>query len=428
MIIPDPVPWEKVYEDSFDPEWWLRFLRKVNPEAPSVFFPRQEKTGWSFIPWNLERIPQKELLEGFPVSARPADKQPEDGRPPFYSGFVCLVPFLGVGECEKIIAYRCHGSVAYDHREECLYVPTPLLEAMKGEGAVWSRPDSGHVSRGIALSPDMTETLYREQFARVLDGIDRGAFYQVNLAMTFSGPDPGMDPLVLFRHLSRSNPSPASAYYDDGQRWIVSNSPERLFSLSGGTLTTSPIAGTLSLPASPGKEDRGRTGPGERSLLDDPKEHAEHVMTVDLLRNDLGKICRPGSVHVSRFLGVERYSHLWHLVSDIRGDLVDATTLGDILAAMMPGGSVTGAPKKASTEAIMMLELSSREYYCGSLGFWDPVTGFGDFNLLIRTVFQEKGRLRVPVGSGLVADSIAQNEVREIRSKYQAIADALGGG
>jgi anthranilate/para-aminobenzoate synthase component I len=193
-------------------------------------------------------------------------------------------------------------------------------------------------------------------------------------------------------------------------------------------ITTSPIAGTLPVSKEDSQKERIKGDfSGEEAFRGDPKEHAEHIMTVDLLRNDLGKICRRSTIHVPRLLGVERYRHLWHLVSDVRGELCSETGLGEILDAMMPGGSVTGAPKKAVTKKILELEDCPREYYCGSLGFFNPEEGVSDFNLLIRTVFQENGHIRIPVGSGLVADSDPKKEYEEILAKLRVISDVLGG-
>ncbi len=148
-------------------------------------------------------------------------------------------------------------------------------------------------------------------------------------------------------------------------------------------------------------------------------------MTVDLLRNDVGRVCRPGSVHVPRFLAVERYAHLRHLVSDVAGTLLARISLWEILKAIFPGGSVTGAPKIAVRKEIAQLETSPRGYYCGTLGIWDP-NGFADFNILIRTLIRNGNSITLPAGSGIVADSEPGREYREGRAKARTILENLG--
>jgi anthranilate/para-aminobenzoate synthase component I len=340
------------------------------------------------------------------------------------------VPVLGIdlSNPQTTVAYRYRSSISYEHRTRRLFVPTSLYDSAKKAGC-WDGAELSDFSfPRMGLTPGITKERYRKNVLEVLSGIEKGDFYQLNLAIDFAGKDPGLDPVSLNQRLLKANPSPGSALFCDQKRWLVSNSPERLFSLSEGMITTSPIAGTLPVSKEDSQKERIKGDfSGEEAFRGDPKEHAEHIMTVDLLRNDLGKICRRSTIHVPRLLGVERYRHLWHLVSDVRGELCSETGLGEILDAMMPGGSVTGAPKKAVTKKILELEDCPREYYCGSLGFFNPEEGVADFNLLIRTVFQENGHIRIPVGSGLVADSDPKKEYEEILAKLRVISDVLGG-
>lgn len=415
----------------FCPEKWLFLLRSLCPSAPLVYFFRQENWGLSIIPWDITPVDHQELLSVLGSPPGNGGKRSDHGRPFFSDGYVFLVPFSGIDpdNLSTTIAYRYRSSIIYEHRSRRLFVPDPLYGPAEKAGC-WDGQESAvlHVP-AMVVSPGISWEQYRQKVLEVLSGIGQGRFYQVNLAIDFTGQDPGIDPVALNQNLLKSNPSPGAAMLSTAEQWLVSNSPERLFSLSEGVITTSPIAGTL-----PVRKDASKNAPlngdlsGEDLFRGDPKEHAEHIMTVDLLRNDLGKICRRSSIHVPRLLGVERYRHLWHLVSDVRGELSPETSLGEILAAMMPGGSVTGAPKQAVTREILKLEDVSREYYCGSLGIFDPETGSADFNLLIRTVFQENGRIRIPVGSGLVADSDPKREYEEILAKLRVISDVLGSG
>ena len=420
-----------ILEDvPFFPEKWLFHLRSLFPSSPVAHFPREKNWGWSFIPWGLSPLDHQEMLSVFRKPLAREKKTPDPERPLFSDGYVFLMPFTGIDpdDLSKTIVCHYRSSVCYEHRTRCLFIPLSLYDLAKQAGCWDEGALPGHSLPRIVLSPSISRERYRENVLKVLSGIREGRFYQVNLAIDFCGEDPGLDPVVLNDLLLKANPSPGSAVYIGQSRWIVSNSPERLFCLSEGTITTSPIAGTLPLrEEKPQNESAHGNRSGEEIFRGDPKEHAEHVMTVDLLRNDLGQICRPSSIHLPRFLGVERYRHLWHLVSDVKGDLIPGLGLGEILGAMMPGGSVTGAPKRAVTKEIMELEGSPREYYCGSLGLFDPERGLADFNLLIRTVFQENGRIRIPVGSGLVADSDPEREYEEILAKLRVISDVLEG-
>jgi anthranilate/para-aminobenzoate synthase component I len=415
----------------FFPEKWLFHLRRLSPSSPLIHFYRQENWGLSIIPWDMSPMAHQEMLSVLMSPPGMGKEKIDEIRPLFSDGYVFLVPFLGIDpeNPATTVAIRYRTSIIYDHRTCHLFVPDLLYESAKKAGCWDVEESSGSVVPGMRLFPGMLWEQYRQKVLKVLSGIDQGLFYQLNLAIDFRGEDPGIDPVVLNHDLLNSNPSPGSAMLSNDGGWLVSNSPERLFSLSGGMITTSPIAGTLPVgKASSLNESLKGDLLGEELFKGDPKEHAEHIMTVDLLRNDLGKICRGGTIHVPRLLGVERYRHLWHLVSDVRGELCAETGLGEILAAMMPGGSVTGAPKRAVTKGILELEEYPREYYCGSLGLFDPETGSADFNLLIRTVFQKNGHIRIPVGSGLVADSDPQTEYEEILAKLRVISDVLGNG
>ena len=420
-----------VVEDvPFFPKKWLFHLRSLFPSLPLAHFPREENWGWSFIPLGLSPLDLQEILSVLRMPLKRKKNKPDPERPFFSDGYVFLVPFEGIDpdDLSKTIVCRYRSSVCYEHRTRRLFIPVSFYDSAKQAGCWDEGALPGSPLPRIALSSGISRERYRENVLNVLSGIREGRFYQVNLAMDFCGEDPGLDPVVLHDLLLKANPSPGSALYIGQAGWLVSNSPERLFSLSEGTITTSPIAGTLPLRSEKlQNESSNGDVSGEEMFRGDPKEHAEHVMTVDLLRNDLGQICRPSSIHLPRFIGVERYRHLWHLVSDVRGELMADLGLVEVLVAMMPGGSVTGAPKRAVTKEIKDLEGSPREYYCGSLGLFDPERGLADFNLLIRTVFQGNGRIRIPVGSGLVADSDPEREYEEILAKLRVISNVLEG-
>ena len=424
------ISYHMVEDVPFFPAKWLFHLRGLFPSLPIAHFYRQANWGWSVIPWDLSSLDHQEILSVLRMPLGAGKKKNDPERPLFSDGYLFLVPFLGIDpdDLSKTTVCRYRSSISYDHQTRRLFVPDSLYDSAKRAGCWHGAEFSGLSLPRVVLSPGISEDVYRRNVLKVLSGIKEGQFYQVNLAIDFWGEDPGLDPVVLNALLLKANPSPGSAMFSGQEGWLVSNSPERLFSLSGGRITTSPIAGTLPVQNGDSRNESGSGDLlGEEGFRADPKEHAEHVMTVDLLRNDLGKICRSSTIHLPRLLGVERYRHLWHLVSDVRGELRPEIALGDILDAMMPGGSVTGAPKRAVTQAILEIEECPREYYCGSLGLFDPESGLADFNLLIRTVFQEHGRIRIPAGSGLVADSDPKKEYAEILAKIRVISDVLGG-
>lgn len=248
------------------------------------------------------------------------------------------------------------------------------------------------------------------------ESISNGDIYQANLSLRFSAPF-AATPFGLYERLSRRNPSAYACLIKMGSEWIVSTSPELLLRVDGRRIVTRPIAGTR--PRGKDKmEDRRRRG----QLLMSPKERAEHIMLVDLERNDLGRVCTPGSVRVVDRFAVERYSHVMHIVSEVRGRLMKNKNAFDALAALFPGGTITGCPKIKSIDVIQKLEGLSRGPFYGSAGFF---TGRGDavFNILIRTALVRRKRITVQAGAGIVADSDAKREYRETLAKARVLLE-----
>ncbi|KIH76514.1 para-aminobenzoate synthetase component 1 [Geoalkalibacter ferrihydriticus] len=277
--------------------------------------------------------------------------------------------------------------------------------------------------RPLATSP-LAPVLSREEFIdrvrRAQDYIAAGDIYQANLSCRFDGHTaaPGTD---LYAHLRRVNPSPFACYLRTPEVEIISSSPERLVSLHGRLAETRPIAGT---------RPRGYTPPEDvllgNELLGHPKERAEHVMLLDLERNDLGKVCTAGSVEVDEFMVLERYSHVTHIVSNVRGLVREDCGPFELLRAMFPGGTITGVPKKRCMEIIEELEPVGRGTYTGSAGYISA-GGEMDWNILIRT-FQRCGkRLTYQTGAGIVADSNPEHEWAECLAKGAALRKALEG-
>ncbi|WP_447974524.1 aminodeoxychorismate synthase, component I [Nitrospira sp. Kam-Ns4a] len=277
----------------------------------------------------------------------------------------------------------------------------------------------------LALHADQPRSAYMEGVERVKEFIRAGDIYQANLSQRFTielpaGTKPGALAATLYGRLRRVNPSPFAALLALDEVCLVSSSPERLVRLQGRRADTRPIAGT---------RPRGRSLPEDRrlakELLTNDKERAEHLMLVDLERNDLGRVCRYGSVRVDELMVVERYSHVSHIVSNVTGELWEGLDGFDLIRAMFPGGTITGVPKIRCMEILEALEPVRRGPYTGSLGYlsW---SGDLDFNILIRTLVLAGGRGYVQVGAGIVADSDPAREYDETLYKAQALFRALG--
>jgi anthranilate synthase component I len=255
---------------------------------------------------------------------------------------------------------------------------------------------------------------------RALEYIAAGDVYQANLSRGWRGQSTaGVDPAALYRALRAANPSPFAALLRDGEFAVISSSPERLVSVHGGIVSTRPIAGTRPRGASP-----ERDAALIESLLNNEKERAEHVMLIDLERNDLGRVCVGGSVRVDEYMTVESYAHVHHIVSNVSGLKLDAVSPVQIVRAMFPGGTITGCPKVRCMEIIAELEGMGRGAYTGAIGYINR-DGSCDFNILIRTITAHGAALGFRAGAGIVADSNPAQELAETRAKAEGLLRAL---
>ena len=272
--------------------------------------------------------------------------------------------------------------------------------------------------RGLSpFSPEMTEAEFEAIVTRCKAAIRAGEVIQIVPSQKFTA-ETDIPPLTLYRALRTVNPSPYNFFLKLGDRTLIGSSPEELVKLQGRTASTAPIAGTRPRGTTP-ETDRLL----EAELREDPKERAEHVMLVDLGRNDLGRVSATGSVKVDSFAHVERYSHVMHLVSHVTGELEPGKDAFDLLEAAFPAGTLTGAPKVRAMELIAELEKSPRGIYGGAVGYFS-YTGDMNFAIVIRTMFLEKGVLTMRAGAGIVADSDPQKEYRETVNKSKAIFEA----
>jgi anthranilate synthase component 1 len=271
----------------------------------------------------------------------------------------------------------------------------------------------------IALREDEPER-FLAATRRALEYIAAGEIYQANLSREWRGTaTAGIDPVAIHARLRATNPAPYAVLLREGEFAVVSSSPERLFAIRAGRVTTRPIAGTRPRGASR-DEDLALIA----ALRDNEKERAEHVMLIDLERNDLGRVCRGGSVRVDEYMSVETYAHVHHIVSNVSGELRADVSPIDVVRAMFPGGTITGCPKVRCMQIIAELEAVARGAYTGSIGYLNR-DGSCDFNILIRTITTDGTSLRFRAGAGIVADSTPAQELAETRAKAEGLLRAL---
>lgn len=267
------------------------------------------------------------------------------------------------------------------------------------------------------LSPVIDHARYAADFETIMNALRRGDYYELNYTQEFSGQFAG-DALSLYLKLRNAAPAPMMAYLSFDKMKILSASPECFFRLAHGRLSTYPIKGTIKRLA--GKEDEKQ----KAALLSDPKQRAELLMVTDMLRNDLGRVCRTGTVRMGCLARVETFSHYHHLVSEISGELHPAVSFADVMTAIFPGGSITGAPKIQVMEEICRLEKRRRGIYSGAIGLISN-HGFAEFNIPIRTLTIAGNRLSFATGGGIVVDSQAAVEYDECLLKATGILEAL---
>ncbi len=288
-------------------------------------------------------------------------------------------------------------------------------EIVRALGAGVEPPPGGGFSPAEASA---TEAEFVDSVRRAQDHIRAGDIYQIVLSVRFSGRT-DLDPFQAYRGLRLLNPSPYMFYFDLGALKIAGSSPEALVRLNGRTASLRPIAGTRPRGAT---EEQDLALEGE--LLADPKENAEHVMLVDLARNDLGRVARSGSVHVDPYRKIERYSHVMHIVSGVAGELANGKDAFDLFAAAFPAGTLVGAPKVRAMELISELEPVGRGLYGGTAGYFAR-NGNMDQAITIRTLVVNGDEYSFQAGAGIVADSVPAREHQEVLAKSAILRRAL---
>jgi anthranilate synthase component 1 len=292
------------------------------------------------------------------------------------------------------------------------------------ESAARLEPMDSTPLRLASLDEDAPER-FLAQVRAAQEHIAAGDIYQANLSRDWrlTLADAGDAPRA-YAALRAANTAPFAARVTWRGQSLLSSSPERLLRISGRDISTRPIAGTRARQAAKegGSHDQDRRDTIE--LVQHPKERAEHVMLIDLERNDLGRVCEAGSVVVDEYMVTESYAHVHHIVSNVRGRLRAGTTAVDALRALFPGGTITGCPKVRCMQIIAALEGRGRGAYTGSLG-WLGTDGDADFNILIRTLTQRGARLELRAGAGIVADSVPERELEETRAKARGMLRAF---
>lgn len=332
------------------------------------------------------------------------------------------------GEYPIATAVRIPGAVIIDHvadeawvvaetdHADCL--PRMIEDANASSEAVREEP-------AALLAGELTEDepdVYCRAVERARQYIHDGDVFQANLSRSWHGRvAPETTHAAIYRRLRSTNPGPFAglAVFDDHA--VISSSPERLVSRRGNQVDTRPIAGTRRRG-----QEQNEDADLRSELIGHPKERAEHIMLIDLERNDLGRICRPGSVEVSELMVLESYAHVHHIVSNVRGRVDDSVPPGDVLRAVFPGGTITGCPKVRCMEIIAELEGRPRGAYTGTMGYLNR-DGSMDSNILIRTIEVTGEKLQLLAGAGIVADSIPERELDETRAKARGMILALDG-
>lgn len=365
-----------------------------------------------------------------------AERQPRamDDSLPFHGGWVLFLAYELAGEIESrlrlrlhevlpvALALRCPAAVIVDHERE-----RTVLIAEEGHEHLLDRMEADLAATPVIPPLPLPELHGEDEPRRFLDGVARihehlhaGDIFQVNLSRAWHAHyAQDVSAASLYASLRQANPAPFAGLLQQSTWAVVSSSPERLVEVRDGTAQTRPIAGTR--PRTPAEDELARI----RELRTHPKERAEHVMLIDLERNDLGRVCVPGTVQVDELMVVESYAHVHHIVSNVRGRLRAGVTPGQVIAATFPGGTITGCPKVRCMEIIAALEDAPRGAYTGALGYLDR-NGDLDLNILIRTLTLAGSEVGLRAGAGIVADSVAEKELDETRAKARGLLRALG--
>jgi anthranilate synthase component I len=367
-----------------------------------------------------------------------------DGRPgagtelPFSGGWFLYLGYELASQIEPRVGFprdrtlpmafaaRTPAALARDHdTRSAVFISEPGTDSALGRTLDDLLAMQVKLEDAAVLSSPLSEEdprRYLDQVQRARRYIFDGDIFQANLSRRWwTELTPASGPTEIYARLRSANPAPFAglALYDGAA--VISSSPERLVRSARGKIDTRPIAGTR-----PRSTDPARDAALLRELIENPKERAEHVMLLDMERNDLGRLAEPGSVRVDELMAVESYTHVHHIVSNVCAQLRVDVTPAQVIRAVFPGGTITGCPKVRCMQIIAELEQASRGAYTGAMGYLG-LDGGMDLNILIRTLVKTDRRLEFRAGAGIVADSVPERELEETRAKARGLARALGG-
>ncbi|MDN5869462.1 MAG: aminodeoxychorismate synthase component I [Nitrococcus sp.] len=371
-------------------------------------------------------------------SALPPGAQ-DSGALPFTGGWFLFFGYELAAEIEPVLrlprgsavpialATRMPAAVIRDHEQRRTWLVAEtehadLLDRIEADIRMLAgrRPFAGRDGVLAGALAEEPEPRYLDAVRRIKRYIRAGDVFQANLSRRWSGRlRPGTTSSELYRRLRRANPGPFAGLATWEDRAVISSSPERLVRVRNTMVETRPIAGTW-----PRQRTLARDEDATRALLAHPKERAEHIMLIDLERNDLGRVCRPGSVVVNELMALESYVHVHHIVSNVQGRLAHGVSPGEVIRAVFPGGTITGCPKVRCMEILAELEQSPRGAYTGSMGYLNR-DGSLDLNILIRTMERFGDALSFRAGGGIVVDSVPSRELAETRAKARGLILAL---
>jgi anthranilate synthase component 1 len=373
-----------------------------------------------------------------------SDEDPAGDGLPFVGGWFIYLGYEAVAEIEDSIrlpanetglpdalAHRCEAAVIVIHEGQDRSVDRAVAVAESPEllteliarigklpypGEQESIGTPGSLGRIEAEDPGK----FKDSVARIHEYLVAGDVFQVNISRPWKGSfSEAAEPAALYQSLCKHNPAPFAGQMRWQDMVMMSSSPERLVQIRGDQIQTRPIAGTR-----PRGSDSGLDRALSAELLGNLKERAEHVMLIDLERNDLGRVCQPGTVEVDEFMVVESYAHVHHIVSNVRGELRQGVSPVDAIKAVFPGGTITGCPKVRCMQIIAELEKEGRGFYTGSMGYLGR-DGQMDLNILIRSLLLHGEDFSFRTGAGIVTDSVAENEVTETQDKARGLLFAI---
>lgn len=393
------------------------------------------------LSWNEQMLEDSQFLTKLDSLWRAQQIDTLDLDLPFCGGWFLFLSYELVAEIETVLtlpdmprqipvamATRIPAAIICDRfRNQTFLITEPAyanyLEQMQLDVASLTTGDKAITHGELNKISEEPPARYLNAVDKILNYIQAGDVFQVNLSRewqaTFTTSETRWD---VYARLRQSNPAPFAGVAQFNDTVVFSSSPERLVRVKNKRVETRPIAGTR-----PRTQDPQQDIALQQELMAHPKERAEHIMLIDLERNDLGRLCEPGSVRVDELMTLESYAHVHHIVSNVMGRLRPNTSPADVIRAVFPGGTITGCPKVRCMQIIAELEQSVRGAYTGSMGYLEH-NGNMDLNILIRTMTQIANSISLRAGAGIVADSIPEKELEETRAKAKGMLMALQNG